>query len=344
MSKEVLKKIFRSIIFLSIGVFLFWLVYRKTDFKQIWALVKDTKWGWVLLSIGLGLLSHIFRSLRWKLLIRPLGYNPRFSTLFYSVMIMYFSNLAIPRSGELIRCATASKYEKIPFSSLLGTVVTERIIDMLMLVILTLVVLFSQMGLIVGFVKEHPAIYDTISDFSKSLPILLILSILGLIALFLLYKFRRRLRKNKLIDKLYHFAAEFWNGLKTVAHLEGKWLFLFYTLAIWFLYFYMIYVVFKAFDFTAGLNLMQGLVVFVLASFGMVFPSPGGMGSWHFMAIEALKLYGIPAEPYGRAFAFVAHESQLFMLITVGLFSLVALSFVKIKNSNIKPIDNEKQN
>ncbi len=344
MKKEFFKKVLRSVIFLSIGIFLFWLVYRKTNFNEIWGLVKDAKWGWVLLSIGLGLLSHILRSLRWKLLIRPLGYNPRFSTLFYSVMIMYFSNLAIPRSGELIRCGTASKYEKIPFSSLLGTVVTERIIDMLMLIILTIIVVFSQMGLIVGFVKDHPTISKTISDFSKSLPILLVLGVLSLIVLFILYKFRHSLRKNKVIDKLYKFTLEFWNGIKTVAHLEGKWLFIFYTLAIWFLYFYMIYIVFKAFDFTAGLNLMQGLVVFVLASFGMVFPSPGGMGSWHFMAIEALKLYGIPAEPYGRAFAFVAHESQLFMLITVGLFSLVALSFVKIKNSNIKPVDNEKQN
>ena len=344
MGKEVVKKVLRSVVFLSVGVFLFWLVYRKTNFSEIWSLVKETKWAWVLLSIGLGLLSHILRSLRWKLLIRPLGYNPRFTTLFYSVMIMYFSNLAIPRSGELIRCATASKYEKIPFSSLLGTVVTERIIDMLMLIILTVIVIFSQMGLVIDFVKDHPTINNTLSDFSKSLPILLFLGVLSLVVIFLLYKFRHRLRKNKLIDKLYKFTVEFWYGIKTVANLDGKWMFIFYTLGIWLLYFLMIYVVFKAFDFTAGLNLLQGLVVFVLASFGMVFPSPGGMGSWHFMAIEALKLYGIAGEPYGRAFAFVAHESQLFMLITVGLFSVIALSFVKIKNSTIKTSENEKQN
>ncbi len=328
------KNVIKSLIFILVGVVLFWLVYRKTNFREVFQIIKNVRWSWIILSMVLGLFSHITRTLRWKLLIRPLGYNPRFSTLFYSVMIMYFSNLAIPRSGELIRCATASKYEKVPFSSLLGTVVTERIIDMLMMALLLVLVIVLQFDQFVKFLKANPQIADTLNNFAHLLPLLIALGAVSVIFLVLIYIFRHKLRKNKLIDKLFVFTKEFWYGLKTVATLEGKWLFIFYTFLIWLLYFLMIYVVFFAFDFTSHLNAIQGLVVFVLASLGMVFPSPGGMGSWHFMAIEALKLYGIKAEPWGRTFAFVAHESQLAMLIIVGLFSIFALSMVKNKTQS----------
>ena len=328
------KNVIKSLIFILVGVVLFWLVYRKTNFREVFQIIKNVRWSWIILSMVLGLFSHITRTLRWKLLIRPLGYNPRFSTLFYSVMIMYFSNLAIPRSGELIRCATASKYEKVPFSSLLGTVVTERIIDMIMMALLLVLVIVLQFDQFVKFLKANPQIADTLNNFAHLLPLLIALGAVSVIFLVLIYIFRHKLRKNKLIDKLFVFTKEFWYGLKTVATLEGKWLFIFYTFLIWLLYFLMIYVVFFAFDFTSHLNAIQGLVVFVLASLGMVFPSPGGMGSWHFMAIEALKLYGIKAEPWGRTFAFVAHESQLAMLIIVGLFSIFALSLVKNKTQS----------
>ncbi len=330
LSKHI-RNILKSLVFILVGVILFWLVYRKTNFREMIQIIKHVRWSWIIFSMVLGLLSHIIRTLRWKLLIKPLGYNPRFSTLFYSVMIMYFTNLAIPRSGELIRCATASKYEKLPFSSLLGTVVTERIIDMLMMAFLLILVIVLQFKVFVKFLNANPQISDTLNNFAHLLPLLVGLGAISLIFLILAYVFRHKLRKNKLIDKLFVFTKEFWYGLKTVASLDGKWLFLFYTFLIWLLYFLMIYVVFFAFDFTSHLNVIQGLVVFVLASLGMVFPSPGGMGSWHFMAIEALKLYGIKAEPWGRTFAFVAHESQLAMLIIVGLFSIFALSLVKNK-------------
>ncbi len=338
--KEKVKKVLRSLIFISVGVFLFWLVYRKTDFREIFRVLGQGKLAWLLLSMSLGLLSHFLRSVRWKLLIKPLGYNPRTSTLFYSVMIMYLTNMAVPRSGEIVRCATVSKYEKIPFSSLLGTVVTERIIDFIMLFLLLAIVVLTQFEYLTRFLDQNPQIAETLTKFWHSTPLIIGILTVFTVILILMYVYRHKLKNSKLFGKVYALIVQFWQGLKTVASLDRKFLFIFYTVAIWGLYFIMIYVAFFAFDFTSHLSLLAGLTVFVLASFGMVFPSPGGMGSWHFMAIEALKLYGIPADPYGRTFAFAAHESQMLMLLVAGFFSLFAISLIKNKTT-IKPQENE---
>jgi len=340
--KKKLTNILKVLAFFSIGAFLFWLVYRKQDFAAIWEVLKNAKYQWLLLSVSLGLLSHLSRSLRWKLLIKPLGYKPRTNVLFYSVMVMYLSNLAIPRSGEVVRCATVSKYEKVPFSSLLGTVVTERIIDMLMLLLLLVIVLLTQMGVIIDFLNRNPAIKGNLENLKSYLPLLGVIAVAGLVFIFIAYRNKEKLRKNKLADKIFGYLEQFWSGIKTVATLEDKWAFIGHTVFIWTMYFMMIYVDFKAFDATSHLNLAAGLTVFVIASFGMVAPSPGGIGTWHFMAIEALKIFGIKADPYGNAFAIAAHESQTLMLITVGLISLLALSFVRQK-TNSKIHDNEQQ-
>ncbi len=337
-----LKKILRSIIFISIGIALFYIVYRQNDFHKIFSVLKQAKLSWILLSMAMGLFSHYLRSIRWKLLIKPLGYNPRTSTLFYSVMIMYLTNLAIPRSGEVVRCATASKYEKIPFSSLLGTVVTERIIDFIMLFILLGITILTQSSYLLKFLDIHPEFAQVLNNLKHSSIFLGLVTLLFIALGVAVYAFRKKLRKIKLIDKIFKLIDEFWNGLKTVAHLEKKALFIVYTIGIWTLYFLMIFVVFKAFDFTKHLSILAGLTIFVLSSFGMVFPSPGGMGSWHFMAQEALRLYGIQPDPYGATFALAAHESQMLMLIVAGFFSLLALSFVKNKNNN-KTTENEQQ-
>ncbi len=327
--KKTLLNILKSVAFLSFGAFLFYLVYRGKNFAQIWHLILQAKLQWILLSIVLALLSHFSRAYRWKLMLKPLGYNPRVSTLFYSVMTMYFLNLAIPRSGELIRAGIVNKYEDIPFSELFGTIVTERVIDFLMLFLFLAVVIVTQMKYLLKFLNNNPQIKSRLFELMHSTPVLIGITI-GLIALLvIIYLLRHKLRKIKLIDKIFHFAKQFWNGLKSVAHLKNKGLFILLTFIIWILYYLMIYVVFFAFPFTKHLPPIAGLTIFVLASFGMVFPSPGGMGSWHFMTIEGLKLYGVKPNPDGLTFAFAAHESQILMLIIVGIFSMVALSLTK---------------
>lgn len=335
--KKVILNILKVIGFLLIGATLFWLVYRYQDIKTIKeSILKANPW-WLLLSMALGLLSHISRSLRWELLINPLGYNPRKRTLFYSVMIMYFTNYAIPRSGEVVRSGIISRYEKIPFPALLGTVVTERAIDFIMLFILTFIVALTQFSVILHFFKNNESAQQTLNNIHNSAYLFIIALISFIVFIILIYIFRKKLKQTKLYKKFQKLIEDFIAGIKAVAKIENKILFILHTLFIWSMYFVMIFVVFKAFSFTQHLSILTGLTIFVMSSFGMVFPSPGGIGSWHFMAIETLFIYGIP-RVQGSAFAFAAHESQMIMLFTFGIISLIASSLIKPRDSKISKI------
>ncbi len=340
--KKKLVNLLKIAAFLSVGVILFWLVYRHQDFGKMWKTIIHSHYQWIFVAMILGIFSHISRVLRWRLMITPLGYKPRFSTMFFSVMIMYLSNLAIPRSGEVVRCATTSKYEKIPFSTLLGTVVTERIVDMLMMtlaLIIAIVIQFSHLHL---FWKNNPQLAASVHNFGKYIPWIIALAVAGVIAVILIYVLRKKLKQIRFFAKFYELLDQFWQGIISIANMDKKWEFIGHSFFIWTMYFLMAYVIFFAFDFTSHLSLAAGFVVFVMSTLGMVFPSPGGMGSWDFMAIESLKLYGIQANPYGATYAFTAHATQIILLVSFGLLSLIALSFIKpIDYQTIKTQENE---
>lgn len=270
--------------------------------------------------------------MRWKLLIDPIGYKTRGKTLFYSVMVMYLSNLAIPRSGEIVRCSITSRYEKVPFTSLLGTVFVERVIDVVILLILTLVVVMTQYSVVFDFINNNPSAQATVARITQSTGLIVSLVVIGVLTFALLVIFRKKIAEMKLYKKLRKFIVNFVDGLKSIAHLEHKWLFIGHSLFIWTMYFVMIYVAFFAFSYTAHYGILIGLTVFVMASYGMVFPSPGGIGSWHFMVIETLVIYGLNRVD-ASAFAFAAHASQITMLIVVGLVALMATSFLKVKDA-----------
>ena len=325
-------KIFKITGFILIGVVLFWLVYKNQDIQTIKQAIMKAKFEWLFLSMVLGLLSHYSRAVRWKLLLQPLGYNVRNKTLFFSVMIMYLTNHAIPRSGEIVRCGVVNRYEKVPFSTLLGTVFTERIIDVVMLFSLTIIVAITQFPVLLDFLNNNQAAQENIDKITSSVGIIAAVFVLMIFAFVLLFLFRGKIKQTKLYGKFQKLIEDFFNGIKSVLKLEKKWLFIAHTFFIWGMYFVMIYVVFYAFDFTSHLSVMAGLTIFVLSSFGIVIPSPGGIGTWHFIAIETLFVYGI-SKDNGSAFAFAAHESQMIMLILVGLLALLATSLIKVKDS-----------
>ncbi|MBN2662782.1 MAG: flippase-like domain-containing protein [Bacteroidales bacterium] len=331
MNKKILN-ILKVIGFIFIGAVLFWLVYKNQDFETIKQAVLKAKFEWLLLSMVLGLLSHYSRAARWKLLLKPLGYDVRKKTLFFSVMIMYLTNHAIPRSGEIVRCGVVNRYEKVPFSTLLGTVFTERVIDVIVLFILTVIVAATQFHVLIDFLNNNQAAQENLDKISNSLGIILAAFVIFVSMLILMFVFRKKIKQLGIYKKFQKLIEDFLEGLKSVLKLEKKWLFIAHTIFIWGMYFVMIYVVFFAFDFTSHLSVMAGLTIFVLSSFGIVIPSPGGIGTWHFIAIETLFVYGIEKDN-GRAFAFAAHESQMIMLIVVGILSLLSTSLIKAKES-----------
>ncbi|MBC5623026.1 MULTISPECIES: lysylphosphatidylglycerol synthase transmembrane domain-containing protein [Butyricimonas] len=332
--KPFYKQIIKFFAFLCVTVVLFWLVYRDQDPAELMkALREDVNYTWIWVAIGLGMLSHISRSLRWQMLTKSMGYKISFMNSFMGVMIGYFANLAIPRMGELTRCGVVSKYENVPFSKLLGTVVTERVFDMIMLLLLTLIVVVTQFKQVGIFLDNNEDIKEKLYGMFSS-PVtwgILVLLVLGLIG------FIWFLRKGSFFTRLHHFMTGLKEGLLTVKDVDHKWLFIGYTIFIWLMYYLMLYVCFFCFKFTSGLGPLVGLTVFVLSSYGMVAPVQGGVGAWHFMVIAALMIYlphteGI--ESMTKTFALLTHGTMTLLYIVVGVICLLVLPIYNRNNRN----------
>ena len=332
--KPFYKQIIKFFAFLCVTVVLFWLVYRDQDPAELMkALREDVNYTWIWVAIGLGMLSHISRSLRWQMLTKSMGYKISFMNSFMCVMIGYFANLAIPRMGELTRCGVVSKYENVPFSKLLGTVVTERVFDMIMLLLLTLIVVVTQFKQVGIFLDNNEDIKEKLYGMFSS-PVtwgILVLLVLGLIG------FIWFLRKGSFFTRLHHFMTGLKEGLLTVKDVDHKWLFIGYTIFIWLMYYLMLYVCFFCFKFTSGLGPLVGLTVFVLSSYGMVAPVQGGVGAWHFMVIAALMIYlphteGI--ESMTKTFALLTHGTMTLLYIVVGVICLLVLPIYNRNNRN----------
>ncbi|MFW6310001.1 MAG: lysylphosphatidylglycerol synthase transmembrane domain-containing protein [Prolixibacteraceae bacterium] len=322
--KNLTLKILKFLSFFALGVFIFWLIYKDQDIERIKSVLKnEVNYFWIGISLVIGFLSHISRTLRWRLMIKPVGHTPRFINTFFAVMIGYLMNLAFPRMGEISRCGVLSRYEKISFTKLIGTVVAERAVDMISLLILLAVVIFSQFGQMLDFLHQNPEIESKVNALITS-P-LLIAGFVGFIVAVIV--FRKTLQHTVFYKKLYEIYLNFKEGFISIKSIDKKGWFIFHSVAIWVMYYIMLYVVFFAFDFTRDLSPIAGLTTFVLASFGMVAPVQGGIGAWHFMAIEALALYGV-ANDNAIIFAFVAHASMTGMIIAIGIISMLALPFI----------------
>lgn len=322
--KQNIVKIIKFFSFFLIGILIFWMVYKDQDITRIKGiLTNEVNYFWIVLSLFLGLLSHISRTIRWNLMIEPLGHKPRMLNTFLAVMIGYLMNLALPRMGEVSRCGVLARYEKIPFTKLVGTVVLERLIDVLMLLVLLGIVILTQFGQVLEFLKNNPDVQVKLEKVIYS-PLLI-----GALVFFfvILWLSRHKIRQSAFIKKVMGFVAQFVEGFRSILKMKKKGAFIFHSVAIWTLYYLMLYCVFFAFGFTSHLTALAGLTVFVFGSFGMVAPVQGGIGAWHFMVIEGLALYGVDRAD-GKVFALLAHGSTTIMLIVFGLISLLVLPFV----------------
>jgi uncharacterized protein (TIRG00374 family) len=326
--KNTIVKILKFLVFFTLGIFIFWLIYKDQDIERIKSILKnEVNYFWVVVSLLIGLLSHISRTLRWGLMIEPISHKPRFINTFLSVMVGYLMNLALPRMGEISRCGVLSRYEKISFSKLFGTVVAERLLDVVSLLVLLIIVIVTQFGQMLRFIEKNPAISEKISSITRS-PFLIVGFILVIV---LAYLFRNTFKETVIFKRLMTLLSNFREGFVSIKNIKQKGWFWFHSVFIWVCYYLMLYVIFFAFDFTSELSPIAGLTTFVLASFGMVAPVQGGLGAYHFMATEGLGLYGVPNEN-GVIFAFVAHSSSMVMIILVGLLSLLVLPFINRRN------------
>lgn len=324
--------ILKFVIFLGLGFLITWLSLKDLTEEERHEIIKAFKtanYNWVFLGIALGIFSHVLRALRWMMFMEPMGYKPRFKNSFYAVMIGYLANLAFPRLGEVTRCGILTKYEKIPFNRSLGTVITERAIDLLIFFSLFALMIFTQMGTIREYLDEtiYPKLVAKFGTIHYTR--ILWITAAGFMVVFglLFWAFRHRLRKFLLYQKIKSLAVGFWEGLKSLTQIKRPWLFILYSAGIWVLYFLMLYVCFFCFPETSSLSLGAGLSALVLGSIGIMI-TPGGIGLYPAIIQETLKLYGI-ALVTGLALGWIVWATQTLMILILGGGSLIMLSFNK---------------
>jgi len=318
--------IVKYLVLLFVAGTLLLFAFRGMNVNKILHDILQADMFWVVLSGIISFIAFIIRAHRWNLLIEPLGYDPSLKKTTYSLMVGYFANLAFPRLGEVSRCAALSKAESIPFNKLLGTVIVERIIDVLSLLICMMLVAALEFKRLGNFFNEtifNPTI-KKIDQLSKS-PILLTIIIIALITLIsvLIYLSRKNKAKGKetAFSKL---TKGFIDGLRSVAKLKQPGLFIFHSVFIWVLYYLSVYVALFAFPSTGGLGAGAALFLLVAGGLGMSAPVQGGIGAYHLLVSQGLVLYGLSKED-GLTFATLLHSLQLVLVIIMGIVSLLLL-------------------
>jgi len=334
------KAVLQYIFFLGLGFVLLWLSFHKLDMKLLWKEIESADYKWLALAIGFAALSHIARAARWNLLINSMGYKTRLSTTFFSVMVGYMANTAVPRMGEFMRCGVLSKKEKIPFNALFGTVISERLFDMLVLLIIIFLVVIFQVELVGSFLsKIFKPLFHSASANITFLVVSLFLVILSFVLIiWLLYVYKEKIKKLPFYQKVRLFLDGLWSGIKTVLKMKQKWLFIFYTVIIWFLYALMTWVPTKMYAETSSLTFIDGVTLLAISSLGIVAPVPGGIGAYHIIVKSFLhSVYGINQIVAG-SFAAINHAGQTLFNVFMGIFSYFLLGILSKKQ---KPANEE---
>ncbi len=326
--KNGLKQTVRIIIFLAIALLLLWFSFRGINFNDLWQILKKAHYGWLLPATSMTLISFFIRARRWTLLSEPLGYKPKLMNAYHAIATGYLVNLIFPRLGEVTKCATLSEREKIPFDKLVGTMLVERTIDILTVLVIFGLTLIAGSTLTGSFLSDN-VVAPVQNRLSSSLGTVIIVSVLiigiSALAIMLFIKLREKLSERKFFKKIYTFFDGIVDGLKSIAHLKRKWEFILYTVLLWVAYLFMTYFPLLCLDSTAELGLKGGLFVLVIGSFGMAAPVQNGMGAFHWIVSRGLLVaFGIPLEE-GLASATLLHESQMVIVTIFGALSFLIL-------------------
>lgn len=329
---------------LSVTALLLWISFEnievvegtsKVDYLvNVWSSANKY---FLILSGLVALLSHLIRAQRWKLLLNPIGYELTLKQGFLSVMIGYFINLAIPRGGEVSRCYNLYRLNKTPVDVSLGTVVAERVIDLIFLIILIAISFFIQLDNLILFFKSEEVQALTNQEGSSDTGTVVIAGILFLLSIGLIFLFllkRKKYLMLRLLSKSKSALLGIKDGVRSVLKLKSRSAFIADSLLIWICYYLMMYFVMLAFPETENLGLGAALTIFVIGGIAMALPLPGGAGSFHVLVSTGLVLlYSLPQDK-AIAFTFIFHGWQTVIIILVGAFSLISSQIIRTKIEN----------
>lgn len=325
------------------GAILYWM-YRGEDFSRIkHVLTDEMDWTWMLLSFPFGIMAQMFRGWRWKQTLDPIeDLSPsnvkqsttgqkirvRNTTCIHAVFISYAASLVIPRIGEFSRCAVLKRYDGVSFSKALGTVVTERAVDTLIVMLYSGIILLIEMSIFGTFFRKTGTSFDHILG-SFSLTGWLVTATCGIAVLILLHLL---LKNFSIYNKVKMTLNGIWEGVLSLRGIKNLPLYLFFSVGIWVMYFLHYYLTFFCFDFTADLGIGCALVSFVVANFAVIVPTPNGAGPWHFAIKTMLILYGV-ADEQALCFVLIVHTVQTLLVVALGIYAWAALLFTKRHHS-----------
>lgn len=340
-----LKQILQFLIFASIGGAILYLLYQSQSAKYLedcmlqgnleencsllQKLVGDFKscnWFWLFVILFIYMFSCVFRAWRWQMLFVPLGYKASFSNAFMAIMIGYFANLGLPRLGEAMRAGLFAKYDDVPVEKVFGTIVTDRIVDIVCLfVFLILTAPFSYRP-ILTYIQNNQSLDSLLSDLNWGGILLGFLAV----AIFIITVWRGSyFEQSKVYKKLVSILNGFKEGVFSIFKLENPGLFTMHSIGIWVCYYFMTYLTFNAYEPTAHLGPQEGLITFIFGTLGILFPSPGGMGSYHFMVMESLSIFNIDSI---ESFSFANIIYFAIMVFGNVVFGILSLIFMPILN------------
>jgi hypothetical protein len=307
---------------LAFGIYIIWYQYDKLDSEQVEAIkqsFRDANYLFVLLSIFFGTLSHLSRAYRWRYTLEPLGIKIKFSNAFFSVMIAYVANIVFPRLGEVSRCAVIAKYEDQPFEKLFGTVVAERVADMLILLSIIAIVLFLQIDIL------KDTLQDMLVKGGDSKQLIWKLAAMGIGAVVIGISGFAFMRKSNhaIVLKVKNLIGGLMDGIMSISRMDKKWAFIGHTAFIWFMYLAMFYVVFFALPETSNVPVAGVLASFVVGGLSIVLVQ-GGIGVYPLFVSIVLQLYGL-TETAGLTLGWIIWTGQTFMILGWGAFSLIAM-------------------
>lgn len=308
------------------GAILFWM-YRGFDFNSVkHVLLHEMDWTWMVLSFPFGILAQAFRGWRWKQTLEPMGERPRTSVSINSIFVSYAVSLLIPRVGEFARCGILRRWDGVSFPKALGTVVTERAIDTLLVLVFIVVTLLSQYRVFQSFFsRTGTRVDELLANFSSAGWAVTILC--GVAVVVLLWWLVSRMAIYNKVKDLFHGL---WQGVVSVRYVRNVPLFIFYSVAIWVCYFLHYYLTFFCFPATRHLGFACAMVTFIVGSIAVIVPTPNGAGPWHFAVKTMLMLYGVAATA-ALNFVLIVHSIQTLLVIVLGVVGWLILELTAKK-------------
>lgn len=333
-----MKKYARYLISFLLAAGLLWFVFKDIDLKSMADRLSSADWRWLALSAFLTLLAHFFRAWRWEMLLRPLGMPVSVYSSYISLLTGYFANYILPRMGEVTRCATLYRMEEVPVNKSLGTVIADRIFDLMVLAILLVVNFLLEVDRLSAFFLD--LFGNKAGEGENSLQ--WIYYLLGggflLFAALVLYLWknppvREKLMRIGLVSKIVDFAQGMLSGLLSVRKLDNPILFIVATVGIWGCYYFSSFVLFFCIPETSHLGVLAGLTVLVIGAVGMSAPTQGGIGAYHLLVGNVMVLYGLSQQD-GITLATFIHGSQMILMIIVGAIAFLLALIHQNKNQN----------